>query len=142
MKQSREIVDQYYNNGPSGIPGNDDAGAMSSWLVWNLIGLYPIVTQPIYLVLAPRFEDIVMKLGEDGGYLRITAIGLENGPYVQSLKVNGQPWTRNWVSHEDLVRSNGEGSFLEFKMGPERTKWDTGEVPPSPGHLANGYSKQ
>ena len=135
VKQSREIVDQYYNNGRSGIPGNDDAGSMSSWLVWNLIGLYPVVTQPVHLVLAPRFEDISMKLGDDGGVLRIRANGLENGAYVQSLKLNGQPWTKSWVSHVDLVGSNGRGGMLEFEMGPEKSMWDTGDVPPSPGYL-------
>lgn len=135
VKQSREIVDQYYNNGRSGIPGNDDAGSMSSWLVWNLIGLYPVVTQPIYLVLAPRFEETVMKLGDDGGVLKIKASGLDEGTFVQSLKVNGRPWTKSWISHEDLVGLNGQGGLLEFEMGPEEYKWDTGDVPPSPGSL-------
>lgn len=135
VQKSREVVDQYYNNGRSGIPGNDDAGAMSSWLVWNMIGLYPVVTQPVYLILAPRFENISLKLGDDGGILKIKARGLDKGPYVQKLRVNGETWTKSWISHQELTGIDGEGAVLEFELGPEMTAWDTGDVPPSPGYL-------
>lgn len=135
VKRSYEVVDSWYNVEKSGIPGNDDAGSMSSWLVWNMLGLYPVVTQPVYLILSPRFEDSTMKLGDDGGFLRIKASGLDRGIYVQSLKVNGEAWNKSWVSHEDLVGANGQGGLLEFKMGSEPTRWDTGDIPPSPGYL-------
>lgn len=125
----------YYGNGRSGIPGNDDAGAMSSWLVWNMIGLYPVATQPIYLILAPRFEKITMKLGDTGSTLKIQVNGLASGSYVQSVKVNSKVWTKSWISHEDIVGVNGGGSSLEFEMGSEPTAWDISDVPPSPGHL-------
>lgn len=134
-KLSRNVVDQYYNNGRSGIPGNDDAGAMSSWLVWNMLGLYPVASQPVYLVLAPRFSDTTVTLGDSGAVLRIKAKGIESGPFVQSLKVNGKAWDKSWVSHEDLVRTDGGDSLMEFMMGKEPVGWDSGEVPPSPGHV-------
>ncbi|KAL1597876.1 hypothetical protein SLS60_008363 [Paraconiothyrium brasiliense] len=135
VKLSRDLVDQYYNNGRSGIPGNDDAGAMSSWLVWNMIGLYPVATQPVYLILAPRFGNITMTLGNSGAVLRIKANQLESGPYVQHLKVNGKNWTKSWINHEDIVRADGRDSTLEFRMGVGPVPWDSGEVPPSPGHV-------
>lgn len=135
VMRSRAIVDQYYHDGASGIPGNDDAGSMSSWLVWNMLGLYPVVTQPVYLILSPRFENITIRLGEDGGKLKITARGLEKGPYIQNLKVNGKTWDKSWVSHEDLVGSDSKGGLLEFELGAEATEWDSGDLPPSPGTL-------
>lgn len=134
-KLSRDLVDQYYNSGRSGIPGNDDAGAMSSWLVWNMIGLYPVAAQPVYLVLAPRFANITVTLGNSGASLRIETKGLESGLYVQSLKVNGQLWDKSWVSHEDIVRRDGGDSVLEFEMGTAPVPWDSGDVAPSPGHM-------
>ena len=135
--RSSQIVNQYYNTGPSGIPGNSDAGALDSWLVWNMIGLYPVVTQPVYLVLRPWFDDISVKIGEEG-WLRITAEGLdeESGSvYVQSLKVNGVQWDRSWIEHTDLMMEGGGNATLDFVLGRERRDWDTGEVPPSPGHV-------
>ncbi|KAH9889753.1 glycoside hydrolase family 92 protein [Xylariomycetidae sp. FL2044] len=135
VRRSREIADQYYNIGRSGIPGNDDAGSMSSWLVWNMIGLYPVATQPVYLVLAPRFENVTMRLGDGGASLRIQVSGLETGPFVQRLRVNGEEWNKSWVSHEDIVRPDGQDSFLEFHLGSEEVAWDVGDLPPSPGHV-------
>ncbi|KAM0227880.1 hypothetical protein ACHAPO_011169 [Fusarium lateritium] len=135
VMRSKAIVDEYYHSGASGIPGNDDAGSMSSWLVWSMLGLYPVVTQPVYLILSPRFENISIKLGQAGGTLRITAQGLSDGPYIQSLRVNGKAWNKSWVSHSDLVREDGKESLLEFTMGAKAVEWDSGELPPSPGTL-------
>lgn len=73
VMRSKAIVDEYYHTGANGIPGNDDAGSMSSWLVWNMLGLYPVVTQPVYLILSPRFDNISIKLGQAGGTLRMNA---------------------------------------------------------------------
>lgn len=132
---SRDLVDQYYSNGRSGIPGKDDAGAMSSWLVWNMLGLYPVATQSVYLVLAPRFANATLSLGDSGAVLRIRTTAFGSGDYVQGLRVNGVRWNRSWVSHEDLVRADGQDSSLEFEMGVEAKTWDVGDVPPSPGHV-------
>jgi putative alpha-1,2-mannosidase len=132
--RSREVVDQYYTTSPSGLPGNSDAGAVDSWLVWNLLGLYPVVTQPVYLILAPWFDDVHMSVG-NGKTLRITAQNLNvsaGNIFVQSVKVNGKPWNKSWLTHDDLVVGN---ATLEFLMGAQHAEWDTGEVPPSPGHV-------
>lgn len=133
VQRSRETVNTFYGNDPSGLPGNSDAGAIDSWLIWNLIGLYPVVTQPVYLILSPWFSDFNLSVG-NGKFMHITAQGLnEQGGsyYVQTLTVNGQAWTQNWISHDDLTA----GGTMEFILGTAQTSWDTGAVPPSPGHL-------
>jgi putative alpha-1,2-mannosidase len=72
----------------------------------------------------------------NGNYsLRITANGLNNQEgsyYVQSVKVNGKQWDKNWVEHDELMLRGGS---LEFELGSEQKGWESGEVPPSPGHL-------
>lgn len=66
--------------------------------------------------------------------LRITATGLDNEDsyYVQSVRVNGQPWNRNWLEHSDVMVNGGT---IEFELGSEQKMWDSGDVPPSPGHV-------
>lgn len=131
--RSREVVNQYYNTGRSGLPGNSDAGALDSWLIWNMLGLYPVATQDVYLILSPWFDNISVDIG-GGRKLHITAQNLSDSSYyVQSLKVNGQPWNRSWLTHDDLV--GGDGGQIEFVLGPTPGEWDTGNVPPSPGHV-------
>lgn len=136
--RSRQVVNQFYRITPSGLPGNSDGGALDSWLVWNLLGLYPVVTQPVYLILPPWFSDLSIAMpspegpeGEDK-WLNVTAEGLgEESFYVQSLRVNGVKWDKSWLSHEDIK----DGAKLEFVLGSEPAEWDTGELPPSPGHV-------
>ncbi|KAM0263166.1 hypothetical protein ACHAQJ_001321 [Trichoderma viride] len=130
VNQSRVNIDGNYFAGANGLPGNSDAGAMDSWMLWQMLGLYPVVTQPVYLILAPWFEDISISVG--GSYtLRIKAQGLSNNSFfVQSLTVNGKSWNKSWLEHSDIAK----GGLLEFVLGPEPKSWDTGAVPPSPGH--------
>lgn len=130
VNQSRVNIDENYFTGANGLPGNSDAGAMDSWMLWQMLGLYPVVTQPVYLILAPWFEDISISVG--GAFtLRIKAHGLSNDSFfVQSLKINGKSWNKSWLEHSDIAK----GGLLEFVLGPEPKSWDTGAVPPSLGH--------
>ncbi|KAH6644257.1 glycosyl hydrolase family 92-domain-containing protein [Boeremia exigua] len=122
----------YFRNTPNGMPGNSDAGSLNSWLIWQMLGLYPVVTTPVYLLESPWFKDINMTINGNRT-LRITAKGLSDGSYyVQGVKINGKAWDRNWVEHDDVMT---EGGTIEFVLGSEPKVWETGEVPPSPGHV-------
>lgn len=97
-----------------------------------MLGLYPVVTQPVYLINSPWFEDINMTINGNKT-LRITATNLDNANsyFVQSVKVNGQDWNKNWLEHSDVMVNGGT---IEFELGSETKKWEGGNVPPSPGH--------
>ncbi|CAL5866270.1 uncharacterized protein PFLUO_LOCUS477 [Penicillium psychrofluorescens] len=131
VQQSRGLGYQYFKDAAYGIPGNSDAGAMNSWLLWQLLGIYPVVTQPVYLLSSPWFPDMNMTVSGDKT-LRIKANGLDKGIYVQSVKVNGKAWKKNWVEHEDVMTNGGT---IEFELGKQPIVWETGEAPPSPGHV-------
>ncbi|KAK6438222.1 hypothetical protein LTR95_005583 [Oleoguttula sp. CCFEE 5521] len=130
VKYSRNAAKSFYNAGPSGIPGNSDAGAMQTWILWNMIGLYPMTGQSWFFVGSPWFERMNIDLGGNKTLL-ITRCGgdQEEAIYVQSLKVNGCEWDKAWVEWEDMFANGGT---LEFVLGREQTRWATGELPPSP----------
>ncbi|KAI1818005.1 glycoside hydrolase family 92 protein [Poronia punctata] len=129
VKYSRAIARSYYAPTPGGLPGNSDAGAMESWLLWNMIGLYPLTGQTTFLVGSPWFGDLTIDLG-DGKNLVITAENLaDDWYYVQSLKVNGKSWDKAWVTWVDVFANGGT---LEFVLGSEPKNWATGAAPPSP----------
>ncbi|KAL4796892.1 glycosyl hydrolase family 92-domain-containing protein [Aspergillus venezuelensis] len=131
VQRTRELSFQYFKDAPYGIPGNSDAGAMNTWLLWSMLGIYPIVTTNVYLLGSPWFPDLNMTInGNDT--LRILATGLQDGQYVQSVKINGDDWNKNWFEHEDVMTSGG---VIEFQLGAEPVVWEGGEVPPSPGHV-------
>ncbi|KAL4778594.1 glycosyl hydrolase family 92-domain-containing protein [Aspergillus varians] len=132
VTQSRNIAKTYYHTGVTGLPGNSDAGAMQTWLLWNMIGLYPITGQTTFLIHSPWFESLTIDLGGSKTVEVTTTGGDGNGDssiYVQSLKVNGRNWKKNWLEWEDIF---AEGGSLEFELGSEPSKWFTGKAPPSP----------
>ncbi|KAI0406821.1 glycoside hydrolase family 92 protein [Xylaria palmicola] len=129
VRRSRAVARAYYAPTPTGLPGNSDAGAMESWLLWNMIGLYPLTGQTTFLVASPWFADLTIDLG-GGRKLVITAENLgDESYYVQSLAVNGKAWDKAWVSWNDVFANGGT---MEFVLGPEPADWATGELPPSP----------
>lgn len=135
VAQSRSIAKKYYTTGAAGLPGNSDAGAMQTWLLWNMIGLYPITGQTTFLIHSPWFESLTIDLGDDKK-LDITATGGDgNGDssiHVQRLRVNGRNWRKNWLDWGDIFE---EGGTLEFELGDEPSDWFTGKVPPSPASV-------
>lgn len=103
-----------------------------------MLGLYPIVTQPVYLLGSPWFSDINVTINIDKN-LRILSRGAadpaalgQSDYFVQSVKINGQEWNKNWFNHEDIMI---DGGVIEFFVGENETQWETGEAPPSPAHL-------
>lgn len=130
--QSRKVAKNNYNIGVSGLPGNSDAGAMQTWLLWNMIGLYPVTGQTTFLIHSPWYESMTINLS-NGKALKITSTGGDgNGDsniYVQSLKVNGMNWDRSWLTWDDVFANGGT---MEFVLGSNATQWATGELPPSP----------
>jgi putative alpha-1,2-mannosidase len=105
---------------------------MQSWLLWNMIGLYPITGQTTFLIHSPWFESMTIDL-EDEKKLVITSSGGDGTGdtkfYVQSLKVNGKEWTQSWLTWDDVFASGGS---MEFVLGSEPVNWATGSLPPSP----------
>jgi putative alpha-1,2-mannosidase len=129
VKYSRFNAKSYYAPTPSGLPGNSDAGAMESWLLWVMIGLYPMTGQTTFLIGSPWFTNLTIDLG-GGNTLTITTTGgSEDAFYVQSLSVNGQNWDKSWVTWDDIFANGGT---MDFVLGPEPAEWATGSPPPSP----------
>jgi predicted alpha-1,2-mannosidase len=138
VERSRQLANDFYFNASYGIPGNSDAGALNCWLVWQMLGLYPIVTTPVYLLESPWFSDINITVNHNQT-LRIRTEGLDEGDgkqgfYVQGVRINDQEWNKNWFEHEDADGIMSRGGEILFKLGSEKKIWESGDVPPSPGH--------
>lgn len=133
VKQSRFIAKLYYHVAPNGLPGNSDAGAMESWLLWNMIGLYPMTGQTTFLIGSPWFKNLKISLGMSKFLTIASNGGSDDAFYVQSLKVNGKAWNKSWLTWNDIFANGGT---LEFELGPNPANWTTGERPPSPGSMS------
>jgi putative alpha-1,2-mannosidase len=129
----RRIMNEEFDTTAGGLPGNDDLGATSAWLVWAYLGLYPVIPGTDVLVLhGPMFQSATLRLAS-GKTLVIHGAGAgPSAPFVQSLKVNGIDTTKSWLRFADLSR---DGATLDYTMGAAASPWATGatDVPPSFG---------
>lgn len=122
-----QIVRENYNTSRSGLPGNDDSGAMSSWLAFHMMGLYPNAGQPYYLLNVPMFCKTILH-HENGTTFSIVAENLSSeNCYIQSATLNGEAFNQAWISHA-LILAGGE---LRFQMGPESSNWGASLFPPT-----------
>ena len=94
----RQVQDQLYLNAPDGLAGNDDLGAMSSWLVWSAIGAYPETPGSATVALgSPEFTKVAIHLGDGRTITESAPQAADNAPYVQSMTVNGAPWNKAYL---------------------------------------------
>jgi predicted alpha-1,2-mannosidase len=123
----RKIIKRSYNTSKSGIPGNDDGGAMSSWLAFHLMGIYPNAGQNVYLITAPHFTTTAITM-DNGKVFEIIAKKLsDKNLYIQSATLNGTPLNQAWFKHTDI----NNGAKLELIMGAKPSNWGTNNPPPS-----------
>ena len=132
QKRIRNLLEQWFRNDLMGIPGDEDGGGMSAFIVFSQLGFYPVTAgSPTYNIGSPVFTSVKMNVG-DGKIFEIKAknASTEN-KYIQSAKLNGQPLNQAWFNHSDI----SDGGILEFEMGPVANKsWAvTGPPPPSQG---------
>ncbi|KAH0491585.1 hypothetical protein TgHK011_003010 [Trichoderma gracile] len=131
-KRIHQYVPADFNSSPGGLPGNDDSGAMGAFLVFSVMGLFPVAGQNVYLISPPFVEEISIRHPVTGKTATVRNIGFDASYeriYVQSARVNGRPWTRSWIGHEFFT----EGWTLELVLGTEESGWgrDVKDRPPS-----------
>jgi predicted alpha-1,2-mannosidase len=108
------IIDREYFNTPDGLSGNEDAGQMSAWLVFSMLGFYPVCPgMPCYVIGSPSFPESVITL-DNGKEFIIQAHGYsKENIYIQSATLNGQPYDKSYILHKDIMN----GGVLSFVMG-------------------------
>ena len=110
----RTIMNKMYRNDIRGLGGNDDCGQMSAWYIFSAMGFYPVAPGcDQYVIGAPYLPYMKVTL-ENGHSIEIKAPKVsDKNRYVQSVRLNGKPYTKLYITHADLVN----GCTLEFQMG-------------------------
>lgn len=125
-QQILRIAMQYrFRNTRGGLPGNDDAGAMTSWYVWNAIGLFPIAGQDILLIGSPKFESV--RMNTKNPFVVKSINNSYNNIYVQSARLNGLPLNRPFLLFSEFYA----GGELVLEMGNQPSAWGSQQKPPS-----------
>ena len=119
------LIDAYFPATYLGMPGDEDGGGMSSFVVFTMMGFFPVTPgTTTYALGSPFFDSVTLHL-PDGKTFNLRAHNLSpQNKFIQSATLNGKPYTRTWITHEDITA----GGTLEFNMGPKPNKaWGADE---------------
>ena len=110
-----ELMREYFQNKPAGLPGNDDTGTMSAWLIYSMMGIYPVSPgDPIYTISTPVFDKITIDLDPNyyqGKTLVIEKSGTKKG-IINRIQLDGKAHNSYFINHSDLIK----GSKLKINL--------------------------
>ncbi|MCC5612877.1 glycoside hydrolase family 92 protein, partial [Nostoc sp. CHAB 5834] len=111
----RQLVHDEYDTSPGGLSGNEDGGQMSAWLVFSMAGLYPVCPgTPYYVLGSPTLDAVTIRPPAGKPFSIRAQNNSASHPYIQSATLNGKPFTRTYLTHDEILR----GGTLSLRMGP------------------------
>lgn len=118
QKRVKKLIREWFRNDLMGMPGDEDGGGMSSFVVFSQLGFYPVTPgKPIYSIGTPFFDKATVQLSNGKTFL-VKALNLsENHKYIAAAKLNGKALTSPEITHQQLL----DGGVLELVMSEQPT---------------------
>lgn len=116
----QELIGKHYTNTPGGIPGNDDTGALSTWLLYSMMGFYPVCPGDMdYALFSPSFDKITIQLNEkyygNNEIVLQTVKDSEGSSFIDRMTLNDKLHKRYFITHQDLTKGNTFTFYLTDK---------------------------
>ena len=123
QKKIRMLLNTWFKDNIHGIPGDEDGGGMSAFIVFSAMGFYPVTPGiPVYTIGSPLFSKVTVNLPNKKQFIVSAPDCSERNKYIQSAKLNGHVLNGPWFSHDDIIN----GGVLELVMGPYPNRhWGT-----------------
>ena len=114
QKRVRMLLDTWFPNTPFGIPGDEDGGGLSGFVVFSSMGFYPVTPGlPSFNIGSPVFTDVTVNLKNNKKFKVIARKSNRENKYIQSARLNGKEWNKPWFSWDDIK----DGGELVLEMG-------------------------
>jgi putative alpha-1,2-mannosidase len=156
-KRAHYFIPSKFNNSTSGLPGNDDSGAMGAFAAFAMMGLWPVagqvsgsakspasqktsfetfltlqMWQNVYLISTPFFESVSIRSPITNKTATIRNVNFDPSYqriYIQNVTLNGKSYSKSWIGHEFFT----EGWTLNITLGDTESTWGTNgdDLPPS-----------
>ena len=131
QKRIRMLLDTWFTDNLFGIPGDEDGGGMTAFVVFSMMGFFPVTPGvPVYNIGSPVFNKIELQLPNGKKFIIAAQNNSDENKYIQSALLNGKPLNKPWFTHTDLIN----GGELKFIMDSKPNKlWgsDQKNIPPS-----------
>ena len=114
QKRVRMLLDTWFTDTTLGMPGDEDGGGMSAFVVFSMMGFYPVTPGvPVYDLTSPVFDRVTIRLHNGKTFSIICRNNSKDNKYIQAIGLDGQPWQKVWISHADIIN----GGTLKLDMG-------------------------
>ena len=129
QKRIHTLLKQWFRNDLMGVPGDEDGGGTSAFVVFSMMGFYPVTPgMPVYNIGSPMFSQANMTLSNGKVFEVVAQNYSEDNKYIQSATLNGKEWNKPWFNHSDIEN----GGKLVLIMGNKANKaWGANQAPPS-----------
>jgi predicted alpha-1,2-mannosidase len=109
-------------------PGDEDSGAMSTWLMFAKLGFFPVAGQDLYLINGPRYKKVTIQMENGKNIVIYGKNASADNKYVKSVTLNGKSLQQAWFKHSEIKN----GAVLDFQMDSTPSTWGLkGNLPPS-----------
>jgi predicted alpha-1,2-mannosidase len=131
QQRVRMLLDTWFTNSPFGIPGDEDGGGLSAFVVFSSMGFYPVTPGiPAFNIGSPVFTDIDIKLQNNKTFRILAKDSNRQNKYIQNATLNGHELNKPWFSWDEIK----QGGVLILNMGSRPNyNWgsDPNDSPPS-----------
>jgi len=136
QKRIRVALREWFRDDLQGIPGDEDGGGMSAFVVFSMLGIYPVTPGlPMYVIGSPVFETATVTLPNGKTFEVVAHNYSPKNIYIQSATLNGRPLTKPWLTHDEITA----GGKLELEMSDTPNKnWGAAEGDEPPSGYRNG----
>lgn len=129
QKRIRQCLKTWFRNDLMGVPGDEDGGGLTSFVVFSSMGFYPVTPgMPVYNIGSPLFTNVRLQLPNGKVFQIIANDCSEENKYIQSATLNGAEWNKPWFTHDDI--KNGATLILQMGSHPNK-QWGANAAPPS-----------
>jgi predicted alpha-1,2-mannosidase len=131
QQRVRMLLNTWFTNSPFGIPGDEDGGGLSGFVVFSSMGLYPVTPGlPAFNITSPVFTEVRIKLQDDKIFRIVAKNSTSKNKYIQKAVLNGIEWNKPWFIWDNI--KNGGELVLELGSKPNYS-WgsDPDDAPPS-----------
>lgn len=127
QKTIHKLIREWFRSDLMGVPGDEDGGGLSAFVVFSMMGIYPVTPGlPIYNIGSPFFKKATIKLEGNRKFVISAPEASKENKYIQSAKLNGKEINRAWLLHSELI----DGGELVLEMGNKANKnWGTEAFP-------------
>jgi predicted alpha-1,2-mannosidase len=113
QKYIHKVINEFHNNTPDGMIGNDDCGQMSAWYILSTLGFYPVnSTNGEFVLGSPQVKKATLHLANKNNFTIEAKNFSDTTIYNENRFLNNSKLERPFITFKEI----NNGGTLEFEM--------------------------